>query len=468
VSAGLWNFAIEEAVPGRAFVGIVRRPDGALALRLPLNYPSETDATGVKVLGDLTRVLARFATAHPSEQESTGQCDGFLENEDGLGHRELSQPQSTYSRISDYLNLLRRLRAVDLSTMRRLPGMASFDPRYISRNLDRATYLPDGTPVFELMWAQSSQMRRLHNGWMHLASWMALDAVTHLFPAIAGNELNGSLLVEWELLSRQFTEDYGLAGDASLFSAQAAVTLPQLRDVFDVVDRADPPISGSMRELRHLIDRLLHCSLSNDHGEVWGIKGFYRVWEAACLETALAHYGAANIFTCDDGLMPNVAPSFRKQWRDNGNRVFARNGIERRPDLVVHNGDGTFVIVDFKYSTGFADEQFYVRRPRPPKLADVKNAADLVRTADQLKAWQDIASLEAYRWLMMQHELHSADEDAIKLEIWAPAMQASRRACKWGIRGRDSETSRFNGLEIVHQPIREILGSYGEKFSVFD
>lgn len=468
MSAGLWNFAIEEAVPGHAFVGLVQRPDGALALRLPLGYSSEAEAAGVTVLGDLSRVLSRFATAHPTERESTAKCDGFLGNEDGLGDRERTEPQSTYSRINDYFALLRRLRAVDLLTMRRLPGMAGFDPRYISRNLDRATYLPDGTPVFELMWAQSSQMRRMHNGWMRLACWMALDAATHLFPPIAGGEFNNELLAEWELLSEQLAEDYGLAEDASLFSAQADVTLPQLRDIFDVVDRAAPPVSSGMRELRHLIDRLLHRSLSNDRGEVWGIKGFYRVWEAACLETALAQYGAANIFTCDDALMPDVGPSFRKQWRDNRDRVFTRNGIARRPDLVVRNRDGTFVIVDFKYSSAFADEQFIAKRPRPPELLDLKNAADRVRTADQLKVWQDIASLEAYRWLMMQHELQSADEDAIRLEIWAPAAQASRRACDWSVRGRNAMTSRFKGLEIVHQPIREILGSYADKFSIFD
>ena len=81
------------------------------------------------------------------------------------------------------LALIRRLRNPHFLAEVRKPGLNSqFNDRQISRALEHAHFLPDGTPVFEQMWGSSRQLGVKHEDYSGLAVWIALDALGHLFP----------------------------------------------------------------------------------------------------------------------------------------------------------------------------------------------------------------------------------------------------------------------------------------------
>ena len=105
----------------------------------------------------------------------------------------------------------------------------------------------------------------------------------------------------------------------------------------------------------------------NGPGDIRGVAGFYQVWEAACLQHARARYGDDRIHTCDPQFAGPATPATLRRWQDNRERVFARNGRDRRPDLVLLNENGRHTLIDFKYSMAFGrDAAFYSRRPPCP------------------------------------------------------------------------------------------------------
>lgn len=474
-----WHVEIERHVAAsdyEAFVGL-RLREGKPVLRLPLGYAVTPAESGQRCLGDFSRILARFASDFPEERRSRHQGDGYLRASAGQSSRPGASQAMGYSKIGDCLQLLRRLRAPNMMALARMPGLAGFDPRYISRNLERATYLPDGTPHFDTMWSLAPQLRRMGSDMLGLAAWTALDTVEHIFPTFRYRELDSALAKEWELLAARFADDYDLDSSASLYSGKSATTLATLQTALEAVTRQSPPLHADARELYGILDRLLNFSLMENGGQIWGLEGFHRVWEAACLEHAQTKYGAEAILTCDDELLKKAAPQDRKRWSQNRRHIFSRNGIARRPDLVVQRSDGRFLIVDFKYSAAYADEAILKRRPPAPvipRASDTANALSNPRArrtfAEQYKLHQDIANLEAYRWLLMQHMVRSPDESLVDIELWVPSETAGIRPCRWQIPGwNDAMTgSEFERIAIVHLPTRDIISPYGDKFSFFD
>lgn len=474
-----WHVEIEQEVAAtdyEAFVGLRLRA-GKPVLRLPLGYAVAATESGQRCLGDFSRILARFASEYPEERRSQHQGDGYLRAPAGQSYRPGTPQPMGYSKIGNCLQLIRRLRDPSMMALTRVPGLAAFDPRYISRNLERATYLPDGTPHFNTMWSYAPQLRRMSSDMVGLAAWTALDTIEHIFPNFRYPELDNALAKEWRLLAERFADDYDLDSDASLYTGTSSSTLSALQTALQTITRQSPPLHADARDLYNILDRLLNFSLAENGGEIWGLEGFHRVWEAACLEHAQSKYGAAAIFTCDDELLKNAAPQDRKRWKQNQCRVFARNGIARRPDLVIRRADSRFLIVDFKYSPAYADEAILKRRPLAPEMpraSDTAGASDNrnVRKvfADQYKLHQDIANLEAYRWLLMQHELKSSDESLIDMELWVPSATAAIRSCRWQVQNGSGAVpgSEFNRIAVVYQSTRDIIGPYGDKFRIFD
>lgn len=474
-----WHVEIEGRVADsdyEAFVGL-RLREGKPVLRLPLGYTVAPAESGQRCLGDCSRILARFASDYPEERRSQHQGDGYLRASAGQSYRPGSPKAMSYSKIGNCLKLIRRLRDPSMMALARMPGLAGFDPRYISRNLERATYLPDGTPYFDVMWSHAPQLRRMCSDMVGLAAWTALDTVEHIFPTFRYRELDSALANEWKLLAERFASDFDLDSSASLYSGDSATTLTTLQAALETITRQTPPLHADARELLDILDGLLNFSLIENGGEIWGLEGFHRVWEAACLEHAQTKYGADAIFTCDDELLKEAAPQDRKRWSQNRRQVFARNGIARRPDLVVQRSDGRFLIVDFKYSSAYADETILKRRPPAPRMPRVSNNANSLSTpqarrefTEQYKLYQDIANLEAYRWLLMQHLLKSPDESLVDIELWVPSETAGIRPCRWHASNWNDAMpgSEFERIAIVQIPTRDIIGPYGEKFSIFN
>lgn len=466
-----WQVDIEPPATAddEAFVGLLLR-NGKLALRLPLGYHVAPDDSGQSCLGDFSRILARFASDYPDERRSPYRRDGYLRQPEGQGYRAGVGQQPGYSKVGNCLQLIRRLRDPSMMALTRMPGLAGFDPRYIGRNLERASYLADGTPVFDTMWSHAPQLRSMGSDMVGLAAWAALDTIAHLFPKLGRRPADNALVAEWRVLAERFAEDYQLDSEASLYAHTSSDTLSTLQLALETMTRRAPPLHADARGLHQILEHLLNFSLVENSGEIWGLQGFHRVWEAACLEHALSSYGAEAIFTCDAELLKQADARDRKRWQENCHRVFARNGIARRPDLVVRQADGRFLLVDFKYSTAYDDEAVLKRRPRAPQLPRASDKPqDLAAFRQQYKLHQDVANLEAYRWLLMQHELALSDEAQVDIELWVPSEQGARHSCQWlAVSGGETLAgSAFHRISVVYQPTRDIIGPYGDKFRVF-
>ena len=389
------------------------------------------------------------------EQRSTR--DGFLKGDGGQSLSPTSTtPDFGYSHLSLYVQLIRQLRDPHILAITKASGLtAQFDHRYISRNLERAMFLPDGTPVFENLWAPRTQMRHTGNDMVGLACWMALDGLNHLFPDSAEHEISAGLQSEWEELAHRFADDHELDAEASLFSANQGATLLMLQAALETCIRIAPPVSADSRELHHLLDLLLHNALAGQDGDIWGLKGFSHVWEAACLEYAIDIYGASNVLTCE----PDYWPSGPSEWQKNWFRIFGGDGLVRKPDLVLKvcddSTDATHLIIDFKYYAEYYVKKEFARarkkRPSPPDLELLEN--NCKSFSKQWKSYQDMASVEAYRWRLMQHELKSADATKVKIELWFPVIQESKSSCGW-----------MSGLTLVGIPARQIIAAYSKKF----
>lgn len=466
------NFALKSPKAGEeTYVGL-REEGGKVTLRVPHGYPNGADVDDKhQILGELMRAVMRFSEAfHDNDRVQRSTRDGWLKADGGQPFN-FDDPALGYTHLDRYYKLIRMLRDPRLLAVTKAPGLASqFDHRYVARNLERATFLPDGTPVFDLSWAPRTRMRHTGNDMVGLACWMALDAVKIVFPNSADLQIAAALQSEWEELAHRFADEHELDADASLFSGKRKDTLPLLQTALETSVRLAPPVSTDARELHHLLDELLHYALSGQDGDIWGLQGFHQVWESACLEYAIAQYGIDKIFTCDDRFLPDIDQATRKTWKVNRHLVFAKNGIARCPDLVVKDGDD-YRIVDFKYYAKEESAKFIEKRPPAPDFnLCKKDHNDFCR---KLKAYQDIASVEAYRWLLMQHA--PTDEAKVMLELWVPGEKLNpgekdkeKKLSCWQAKDWDGnllgDSTKFNNLTLIYMPASEILGAYAKKF----
>lgn len=469
----LWDCEVQSPEmhdPFESYVGVVRdKASGRDVLHLPIGYASLPVSDVDLCLGTLSRTIAHFSTSYAKETASGEQRDGFLSRDSGQRLAPGKQAGPAFSRIQSCIELMRRLGDPTLLASVRVSGLASaLSEHQISRSLEYATFLDDGTPIFEHMWGQPLRLRRTATNAVGLAAWLALDALAHLFPDIARNALSASLRIEWETLADDFARDFGLEKGDSLFGKAAARTLPTLQRAFETIARTNPAVLADARQLHELIDQYLYFDLM-EGGDIRGLEGFHRLWEAACLDHARRKFGDQAIFTCDDTLAGEVDNATKQRWRANSRRVFAHNGIARRPDLVLALGE-RYRIVDFKYSRAFhRNAVFFERRPRAPDIEELRcDDVDKSAFAQRLKASQDVANMEAYRWLMMQHQLKRAHEQEIDMEFWVPDLLAGTQEVAWfvEIHGRAVPDSSFDLLTVRYLQSREILSAYAGHFQL--
>lgn len=466
-----FSFELESPAPDgdwEAYVGL-REKGKKITLRVPHGYPEDVDASEkAGILGELMRVVARFSMAHPNEKRSEfkGQStrDGFMFGNGGQSLRFSDEGADvSYSNLSRFLELIRHLRDPRLLALVKAPGLTpQFDHRHIARNIERATFLPDGTPVFDQLWAPRAQMRRTSSDVVGLACWMALDGLRCLFPDpadSAGDGIGTALRAEWEELSSRFAADQGLEGGASLFSGHRAGTLSILQSALEICMRRAPPVSSDARELHCLLDELLHQALSEQSGDIWGLRGFHHVWESACLEYAIEQSELGEVFTCDGRYLMEIDSGTRAKWEKNRKDVFDQNGIKRCPDLVVRKQDGSYLIVDFKYYAASESQAFLDKRPHQPDLDLIKKAPNDFCKLE--KKYRDVANMEIYRWLLMEHGPRSISASGVQLEFWVPGNGKAEAPlptkCPW-----------MPKLSLVNKPVRQVLGAYAKKFRLLD
>ncbi|MBY4791623.1 hypothetical protein [Burkholderia multivorans] len=316
MKAAAWHFEIETPESGRwfeAYVGLLRdRDSGRQVLRLPIGYAAMPVADPHRCLGQITRTIAHFRTLFSESQASGYKRDGYLEGEPGQRLAEGISLAPEFSRIHACIQLMRQLQDPRLLAVVRRPGLAArFSDRQISPSLEHAHFLADGTPVFEQMWAQTQQIRHTNTDLVGMAAWVALDALAHLFPDIVATALSSALRAEWELLAEHFAMNFGIDSGASLLADSSGITLRLVRDALAWLQQTSPVFLADARQLHEWLDCYLNDKLS-DGGDIRELKGFNRVWEAACLEHARTLYGDDRIFTCDDEMIANVPRATRE------------------------------------------------------------------------------------------------------------------------------------------------------------
>ena len=188
-----------------------------------------------------------------------------------------------------------------------------------------------------------------------------------------------------------------------------------------------PAVFAATRELQHLLDVYLNHEM-NGPGDIRGVAGFTRCGKPPACNMRARAIWRRPIHTCDPQFAGPATPATLRRWQDNRERVFARNGRDRRPDLVLLNENGRHTLIDFKYSMAFGrDAAFYSRRPAVPDLKSLKPTRDSIEEfKEALKLAQDVNNAEAYRWLYMQHQLETHQDDAVDIEFWYPRSRPKR------------------------------------------
>jgi hypothetical protein len=488
--------------------------------QLPIGYAPLDDADEWRCVGQMARVFARYAELvrkHELRSQPLAKGkDGPFEAGGGLRTARGDGIEPSLARFMAVLKVIRKLADPRLLSLVRGPGLTSrFDERYIARNIDRAHFLANGTPIFDLMWTERPSARNTVTDVACIAAWIGLDAIHHFLPAGAADEIGPSLLAEWRSLAERCEQNLHMGVNSSLFGSHAAQTRATLLDALERSRRVCPPLYEDHRHLEQLLEEYLDCSLQTE-GDIWGIWG-WKAWESACLERARSLYGDAQICTCDGDIPVDVDGKTRESWKEFREEAFAANGVVRCPDLVIRLGprvgacgreggsrpeEQEYLIIDFKYAEfkrprNVNEETFFTKRPKMPDLRELqvlKRCTDYLADAlsgqtvdaealaarltsmstllstlpDQLKAFQDITNVEAYRWLLMQH-VGARSTDKIRIELWAPGTVDEMIEPKWKASRPDGtvlDHASFEGFKVHILPSQDVFQEYAERFKL--
>jgi hypothetical protein len=221
----------------------------------------------------------------------------------------------------------------------------------------------------------------------------------------------GSFLAEGQALAEAFRHRH-LSAEDSLYRGDAQSrqrSLQHLRYLLQCIDRSAAPRDAHYQRLYDALERYLHAGTRHhlQNGLIWGVKQFWAVWESICLCHGLSEHdaGAERFHTCDYQHLPQGLSNQQMQegWRDRQTQLFARNHIQRRPDLVTKEGE-VWTVVDFKYYA-----QPSVSRPK------------WVEDAALSKQERDYLNIEAYGLLLENHLARQGEGDhRVELQMWLP------------------------------------------------
>ena len=138
----------ESATSRESYVGLVRDTlTGRHAAAADRIRPAPTPPAR-EHLGRITRAIAH-CTLFADRKIADSPRDGLLGGSNGERLTPGDAPAPGFSRMRACLALIRRLRNPHFLAEVRKPGLNSqFNDRQISRALEHAHFLPDGTPVF--------------------------------------------------------------------------------------------------------------------------------------------------------------------------------------------------------------------------------------------------------------------------------------------------------------------------------
>ncbi|MBN8502250.1 MAG: hypothetical protein J0M19_14045 [Sphingomonadales bacterium] len=383
------------------------RQDGGYDLRVPhgLEQSSAQDALALLFKTFVVFRRSQLAIAH-------------LEARDGVEHRSDGRDTGGHGvSFYDALALDELFDRVDprgVLSLNECPARLDQEmPKRIDRHLHLALFDDRGAAHFDRVPGTRRVARHSQTDIVGLYCVLALDFYRN-FLAVDPRCGWGAFAAEAEALAQDFRHRH-LTQQDSLFQSDTAASersREQFRYLLAQIDRASPVRDAQYRRIHDALHRYLHAGLTtaNKAGQVWGVRDFWAVWESICLHHAMLAdddtEGLSSIWTCDHAHLPRglAGQQLERDWARRRERVFVRNEIERRPDLVRRRGQ-TWTVVDFKY---YAEP--HERRPK------------WVEDATLAKAERDFLNLELYGLMLQVHLLADPQHagDRIALEMWLP------------------------------------------------
>lgn len=401
---------VEESDDGA--VGLFVQLDGSYQLKVPIGM---VGMPACEALAVLYKSFAMFRRTRRSFERLTP-MDGLEEHaEPGL------QSGEGGTSFCDAMGLDELFDRADPLHLLSLCERRAQQPWHVSRHLERHLHMAifdnRGAPYLERAPGSRREASYGTADIVGLYCFVAEDFYSQ-FLGIDPTCIWGNFSADAQTLATNFRHRY-LAGSDSLFGAEAQQcmrTRQHLQCLLRDINRSTSLRNSDYRLLHDVLERYLYGGRPREplQGQVWGVKNFWAVWESVCL------YHAANaqdevdmkgFMTCDFDHLPETlsTPVLRKQWLTTRTAMFHRNGIERRPDLVLHTPTHVKVI-DFKY---------YRHAPTQRHAGKTQDAA-------LIKLEQDFQNMEVYGLLTHNHLLRSAAHSPkeIALEFWLPGLEA--------------------------------------------
>lgn len=430
-----------EQVESANEVGLERMADGCYRLRVPFGMAQVPAAEAMALLYRCFVVFRRTAR----DRAVLAARDGV----EALGHGE--RPAGEGVAFHDALALDELFDKADPRSLLSLcwrRGKSSEDPYHrFDRHLHRAVFDNRGHAYLDVVQGPRRAGQFGKADIVGLYCFLALDFYRDFLkidPLCAW----GGFLGEGEALAERFRHKY-LRAEDSLYRGDTRSrerSLRHLRHLLQCIDRCATPRDAHYCQLHDALERYLTAGTSagGQVGMVWGVKRFWAVWESICLCHGMAERGGGLEYfhTCDYQHLPLGLASVEMQarWRMHRQAVFARNQLERRPDLVTQDGE-TWTVVDFKYHP-------QVRLDRP-KWADESVIA---------KHERDFLNMEVYGLLLYNHLARQGLSDhRVALEMWLPGEQARRFEAR-------GEPAWDPPLHVRVLPTVELVRNYAQRY----
>ncbi|MBI6899667.1 hypothetical protein JET64_22920 [Pseudomonas putida] len=394
-----------EIVEGEQDIGLFLSAEGRPLLKVPHGL----DCSGLSptaVFSLLYRMFAVFRRTGHGERIMAAR-DGVERH--GKGGAQAAGKGAGFVDMLAFDELFDEVDPRSIVSLHAHPGMTSAqDVQRLDRHLSRALFDEGDIPYLDRVPGMRRTMGLGKQAIVGLYCFLARDFYQHLLQV----DLQcawGSFFRDGIALAEDFQHRY-LATDDSLYlgdAEQIKHCRERLSHLLWRIDRQATPRDATYCRLHDALARYLQgaSSVEQAPGLVWGVQGFWAVWESMCLCHALAENADTTIHNCDFEHLPRgvCGPRDMARWQGAQRLVFSRNHLHRRPDLVVNAGE-RWRVVDFKYYPQPLWQRPKEKEDEPPT-----------------KEERDFTNLEIYALLLRCHLSATASgEPPIALEMWLP------------------------------------------------
>lgn len=430
-------------------VGLFTHSDGNCHLKVPFGMVDMDPAEALAVLYKTFAVFRRTARSF----ERLGQQDGLEEHsEPGL------EAQDGGTSFCDALGLDELFDRADplhlLSLCERRAQQPWNVSRFLERHLHLAIFDKNAAPYLERV---PGSRRETCYGATEIVGFYCFVAEDFYLAFLGADPTRvwGHFSADAQALAANFRHRY-MAENDSLFSSdpqQCLRTRQHLQGLLSQINRSTSLRSADYRLLHDVLERYLYGGHAHQQrqGQIWGVKNFWAVWESVCLHHAATDQdglGIKQFLTCDFDHLPAPlsTPERRAKWMTQREAMYHRNGIRRRPDLVLHT-EAQVKVVDFKYYRDAPNQRY----------ADV-NEDDAVEIPLN-KLDQDFNNMEIYGLLTHNHLLRTTGHspNPITLEFWLPGSAVQSTPIR-------HEPAWVPPLEVVRLCTAEVVRNYSRQY----